>query len=249
MRRPLIAGNWKMNGSLALVERFAQAFTTAELPAEVDIAFMLPAPYLPAAQRSFAGLPVSLGAQTLHPEPKGAYTGEISGAMLKEFGVHYVLVGHSERRSLFHEDDTAVLARVRAALQAGLEPVLCLGETLEEREAGSTEAVVSKQLAAVFDGLDESERRRLTVAYEPVWAIGTGKTAAPDQAQEVHLALRQRLAQYDTTLGETARLLYGGSMNKDNAAALLAQPDIDGGLIGGASLQVGDFLAICQSAG
>ena len=248
MRRPLIAGNWKMNGSLALVERFAQAFTTAELPAEVDIAFMLPAPYLPAAQRSFAGLPVSLGAQTLHPEPKGAYTGEISGAMLKEFGAHYVLVGHSERRSLFHEDDTAVLARVRAALQAGLEPVLCLGETLEEREAGNTESVVCGQLQAVIDAVGIAAFGKAVVAYEPVWAIGTGRTASPEQAQEVHASLRASLEKNDPDIAESLCLLYGGSVKADNAALLFAQSDIDGGLIGGASLTADSFIAICQAA-
>ncbi|MBB3191798.1 triose-phosphate isomerase [Halomonas cerina] len=251
MRTPLIAGNWKMNGSLALVERFGEAFSQPEvrLPDGIDIALMVPAPYLEAARRAFSAGPLAFGGQTLHHERHGAFTGEISGAMLAEFGATYVLVGHSERRTLFGEDDAAVCARVKAALTERLTPVLCLGETLEERDAGRTEAVVLGQLEAVFDALSPEERDRLVIAYEPVWAIGTGRTATPEQAQAVHAALRARLADYDAGLAEGMRLLYGGSMKAANAAELLAQPDIDGGLIGGASLQVDDFLVICQSAG
>lgn len=249
MRTALIAGNWKMNGSLALVERFAGAFAETTLPAGVEVALVVPTPYLDAACRAFGELPVGIGAQTLHPEASGAFTGEVSGNMLAELGAHYVLVGHSERRNLFYEDDAAVLARVRAALAAGLAPILCVGESLEEREAGRTEAVVLGQVAAVFDALEPEERARMVIAYEPVWAIGTGRTATPEQAQAVHAAIRARLREYAATLAEGLRLLYGGSMKAANAAELLAQPDIDGGLVGGASLQVDDFLAICQSAG
>ncbi|MCG7599442.1 triose-phosphate isomerase [Halomonas sp. McH1-25] len=249
MRMPLIVGNWKMNGSLELVEQFGTAFAETGLPSSVEVALIPPAPYLAAMQAALAGTPVALGAQTLSPEPKGAHTGEISAAMLDEFDVRYVLVGHSERRSMYHEDDAAVLARAKAALAAGLVPVLCVGETLEQREAGQTEAVVLGQLEAVFDGLDDEQRKRLVVAYEPVWAIGTGRTATPSQAQEVHAAIRARLGEYDGDLAEKLRLLYGGSMKADNAAELLAEPDIDGGLIGGASLKTNEFLAICQSAG
>ncbi|WP_192035876.1 triose-phosphate isomerase [Halomonas sp. YLGW01] len=249
MRTPLIAGNWKMNGSLSLVETFADAVAERGVPATVEAALMLPAPFLSVATRAFAGQPVALGGQTLYHQPSGAFTGEVSGGMLVDCGARYVLVGHSERRELFGEDDAAVLARVQAALTAGLTPVLCVGETLEERDAGRTEAVVLGQLAAVFDALSPDERPRLVVAYEPVWAIGTGRTATPEQAQQVHEALRAHLATYDPTLAEGLRLLYGGSMKAANAAELLAQPDIDGGLVGGASLQVDDFLAICQSAG
>ncbi len=249
MRTPLIAGNWKMNGSLALVEAFAEAFAEARLPADVEVALMLPFPYLGAGGAAFRGGPLALGAQTLSDQPAGAFTGEVSGAMLADLGARYVLVGHSERRTLFGEDDAAVRARVEAALEHGLAPVLCLGETLEEREAERTEAVVLGQLAAVFDALPPEQRKRLVIAYEPVWAIGTGRTASPEQAQAVHAAIRARLADYDTGLAEGMRLLYGGSMKADNAAELLAQPDIDGGLVGGASLKVDDFLAICQSAG
>jgi len=237
MRTPLIAGNWKMNGSLALVDSFARALAARGVSATADVALMLPAPYLHAAHQAFAELPVALGGQTLYHQPSGAFTGEVSASMLSDCGARYVLVGHSERRELFAEDDAEVLARVKAALAAELTPVLCVGETLEERDAGRTEAVVLGQLAAVFDAL------------AAVWAIGTGRTATPEQAQQVHAALRAHLATYDPTLAEGLRLLYGGSMKAANAAELLAQPDIDGGLVGGASLQVDDFLAICQSAG
>ncbi|SFH61618.1 triose-phosphate isomerase [Modicisalibacter xianhensis] len=249
MRMPLIAGNWKMNGSLELVEQFGRAFAETGLPPSVEVALIPPAPFLAAMQAALAGSPVALGAQTLNPEPEGAHTGEVSAAMLGEFDVRYVLVGHSERRSMYHEDDAAVLARVKAALAAGLVPVLCVGETLEQREAGQTEAVVLGQVEAVLDALDGKQRARLVIAYEPVWAIGTGRTATPQQAQEVHAAIRARLGEYDSELAAQLRLLYGGSMKADNAADLLAEPDIDGGLIGGASLKTNEFLAICQSAG
>lgn len=248
MRAPLIAGNWKMNGSLELVESFAETLSHTELPAGVELALMVPFPYLSVAR---ARLPetMAVGAQTLSDKREGAYTGEVSGSMLSDLGMQMVLVGHSERRTLFGEDDAAVLARVQAALSAGLKPVLCLGETLEERDAEQTEAVVLGQLGAVMDALMPEQRRTLVLAYEPVWAIGTGRTATPEQAQQVHAAIRARLAQYDASLAESMQILYGGSMKPDNAAELLAQADIDGGLIGGASLKVDDFLAICQSAG
>ncbi|SHF30877.1 triosephosphate isomerase [Modicisalibacter ilicicola DSM 19980] len=249
MRKPLIAGNWKMNGSLALVEQFGRALADARLSSSVEVAVIPPSPYLAAAQAAFDGTTVVLGAQTVNPEAAGAYTGEVSAPMLAEFGVHYVLVGHSERRSLYQEDDMAVLARARAALEAGLMPILCVGETLDERDAGRTEVVVLQQVKAVFDALDARQRRRLVIAYEPVWAIGTGRTATPEQAQAVHAAIRACLVAYDEKLAASSRLIYGGSMKRENAAELLAQPDIDGGLIGGASLKVDDFIAICQSAG
>ncbi|TDR50437.1 triosephosphate isomerase [Halomonas ventosae] len=249
MRMPLIAGNWKMNGSLALVEEFGRAFADVSLPVSVEVALMVPFPFLDAAGRALGETSVTVGAQTLSDQPSGAFTGEVSAAMLRECGARLVLVGHSERRTLFGEDDAAVLARVKAALSEELTPVLCVGETLEEREAERTEAVVLGQVEAVFDALDAAERARLVVAYEPVWAIGTGRTASPEQAQAVHAAIRGCLARYDAGLADGMRLLYGGSMKADNAAELLAQPDIDGGLVGGASLKVDDFLAICQSAG
>ncbi|MGQ7246521.1 triose-phosphate isomerase [Halomonas sp. V046] len=248
MRAPLIAGNWKMNGSSSLVETFGEVLRGAELPRGVDVALMVPFPYLAAARARFPQ-DVVVGAQTLSDQGAGAFTGDVGGAMLKDLDVGMVLVGHSERRTLFGEDDAAVLARVKAALDVGLTPVLCLGETLEERDAERTEAVVLGQLEAVLDALAPSDRERLVLAYEPVWAIGTGRTASPEQAQQVHAAIRARLVRYAAGLGEAMKVLYGGSMKPDNAAQLLAQPDIDGGLIGGASLKVDDFLAICQSAG
>ncbi|SEN48236.1 triose-phosphate isomerase [Halomonas caseinilytica] len=249
MPMPLIAGNWKMNGSLSLVETFGQALADADLPSRLEVALMVPFPYLESASRALAGTRAVLGAQTLSDQPAGAFTGEVSGEMLREVGATLVLVGHSERRTLFGEDDSAVLARVRRALEVGLTPVLCLGETLEERDDGRGETVVIGQLEAVLDALEAEQRHRLVIAYEPVWAIGTGRTATPEQAQAIHAALRRRLAAYDDGLAEKTQLLYGGSMKADNAAELLAQPDIDGGLVGGASLKIDDFLAICQSAG
>ncbi|MGM0984833.1 MAG: triose-phosphate isomerase [Pseudomonadota bacterium] len=249
MRMPLIAGNWKMNGSLALVEEFARTFSVASLPVNVEVALMVPFPYLTSASRAFGDTSVAVGAQALSDQPSGAFTGEVSAAMLRDCGARYALVGHSERRILFGEDDAMVLARVNAALAETLTPVLCVGETLEEREAERTESVVLGQVGAVFDALDEADRIRVVIAYEPVWAIGTGRTASPEQAQAVHAAIRGYLARYDDALAGGVRLLYGGSMKADNAAELLAQPDIDGGLVGGASLKADDFLAICQSAG
>ncbi|WP_275286645.1 triose-phosphate isomerase [Halomonas elongata] len=249
MPTPLIAGNWKMNGSLNLVESFGQALADADLPSRLEVALMVPSPYLEPAARALVGSRVVLGGQTLSDQPSGAFTGEVSGEMLRDVGASLVLVGHSERRTLFGEDDSAVLARVRRALEAGLTPVLCLGETLEERDDDRGEAVVIGQLEAVLDELQAEQRSRLVIAYEPVWAIGTGRTASPEQAQAIHAAIRRRLARYDDALAEKVSLLYGGSMKADNAAELLAQPDIDGGLVGGASLKIDDFLAICQSAG
>ncbi|CAM3490100.1 triose-phosphate isomerase [Halomonas lysinitropha] len=249
MRMPLIAGNWKMNGSLALVEEFGRAFAGVSLPVNVEVALMVPFPFLEAAGRALGETSVTVGAQTLSDQPSGAFTGEVSAAMLRDCGARYVLVGHSERRILFGEDDAMVLARVKAALAEQLTPVLCVGETLEEREAERTESVVLGQVEAVFDALDEADRIRVVIAYEPVWAIGTGRTASPEQAQAVHAAIRGYLSRYDDALAGGVRLLYGGSMKADNAAELLSQPDIDGGLVGGASLKADDFLAICQSAG
>ena len=249
MRKPLIAGNWKMNGSLALLETMHQALTSAQFSSSVDVAIIPPFTLLMSAQKTLAGSSTILGAQTLHPETSGAYTGETSASMLTECGVSHVLVGHSERRTLFGEDDQAVLARVRAALGDGLVPILCVGETLEEREADRVETVVLGQVGTVIDALSAEERSRLIIAYEPVWAIGTGRTATPEQAQQVHAMIRSWLSDKDPALGEDMRLLYGGSMKADNAADLLSRPDIDGGLIGGASLKPDDFIAICHAAG
>ena len=250
MRIPLIAGNWKMNGSLALLEDFGNAFTrTTSLSKAIEIVIIPPFPYLANADEAFEGTLVQIGAQTLYSENSGAFTGEVSAGMLKEFGVHFVLVGHSERRTLFNEDDAAVLARTRQALEAGITPVLCVGETLEERDADRIDEIVLGQVAAVLDELTESERQKLVIAYEPVWAIGTGRTATPEQAQQVHAAIRAHLRTYSESLADDMRLLYGGSMKPSNADELLAQSDIDGGLIGGASLKPEDFIAICHAAG
>ncbi|GHB12136.1 triose-phosphate isomerase [Salinicola rhizosphaerae] len=249
MRKPLIAGNWKMNGSKELVESFGRAFTDIDLPSPLEVVIHPPFPYLDAAREAFANSAIELGAQTLNPLHSGARTGEVSGQMLKEFGVAYVLVGHSERRQLYREDDEQVYDRVIAALSVGIKPILCIGETLEERDAGRTEEVVLRQVGYVMARLEPEQRREMTLAYEPVWAIGTGRTATPEQAQQVMAAIRGYQAGFDRELAAGLRLLYGGSMNAANARELLAQQDIDGGLIGGASLKVDDFTAICQSAG
>ncbi|MFN3375453.1 MAG: triose-phosphate isomerase [Burkholderiaceae bacterium] len=247
MKRKLIAGNWKMNGSLAANEALLRAIV-AGLPAQAacDIAVAVPAPYLAQVQALTAGTSVAMGAQDVSAHEAGAYTGEVSAAMLRDFGVRYALVGHSERRQYHGESDAVVAAKVQRALAAGITPVVCVGETLAEREAGQTEQVVRRQLAAVIhaNGHCVSE---IVVAYEPVWAIGTGRTATPEQAQAVHTVLRAQLAAA-TEHAARMRILYGGSMNATNAAELLAQPDIDGGLIGGASLKAPDFLQIIAAA-
>ncbi|RUR30823.1 triose-phosphate isomerase [Vreelandella andesensis] len=249
MRTPLIAGNWKMNGSTALIQAFGDAFSAAKLSNDIDVVIIPPFPYLEAARSAFQNTPLQLGAQTLNPQHSGAHTGEISGRMLREFNVAYVLVGHSERRQLYREGDEQVFDRLVAALDVGLTPILCVGETLEERDADSTMDVVLRQVGYTMARLEPAQRLKIVIAYEPVWAIGTGRTATPDQAQEVMAGIRTYQAGFDKTLAEQLKLLYGGSMNANNAAELLAQPDIDGGLVGGASLKTDDFYAICQSAG
>lgn len=246
-RKKLIAGNWKMNGSLA-----ANAALMGELLAGIgqpacDVAVCVPAVYLAQVQLLLAGQGgIALGAQDVSQHESGAYTGDVSAAMLKELGARYVIVGHSERRQYQGETDAQVAVKAQRALAAGLTPIVCVGETLQEREQGETESVVSRQLSAVIQ-LNGERLVDLVVAYEPVWAIGTGRTATPEQAQTVHAALRALLAAADSqTAG--VRILYGGSMNAGNAAELLAQPDIDGGLIGGASLKARDFLKIIETA-
>ena len=248
MRRKLVAGNWKMNGSLAANAALVAGIKEG-LPAEVcDVAVCVPAPYLAQVQGAVAGSAVALGAQDMSAHASGAFTGEVSAAMLQEFGVQYVILGHSERRAYHGESDAAVAAKTVAALKAGLVPVVCVGETLEQREAGQTNEIVGGQLDVVLAALSVEEAARIVVAYEPVWAIGTGKTATPEMAQEVHAMLRARLGAKSAEAAAKVRVLYGGSMKPDNAEQLLAMADIDGGLIGGAALKAPDFLAIIKAA-
>ena len=241
-KKKLIAGNWKMNGSLAANEVLLKALIAGLGDVACDVAVAVPAPYLAQVQALTAGTAVAVAAQDVSRYESGAYTGEVSVAMLKDFGVRYALVGHSERRQYHGETDVAVAEKAQRALAAGVTPIVCVGETLEEREAGQTEAVVKRQLAAVIH-LNGHCISEVVVAYEPVWAIGTGRTASPEQAQAVHAVLRAQLAAASEH-ADRIRLLYGGSMNAGNAAQLLAQPDIDGGLVGGASLKAADFLQI-----
>jgi len=246
MMKKLIAGNWKMNGGLAANEQLLKAILAGLGQSTCEIAVGVPAIYLAQCQVLLAGSPIDLAAQDLSTQQSGAYTGEISAAMLKEFGVRYVIVGHSERRQYHSETDELVALKAQRALSCGITPIVCVGETLAEREAGKTDDVVKRQLAAVIhaNGHCISE---IVVAYEPVWAIGTGKTASPEQAQQVHAVLRAQL-KAASEHADRIKLLYGGSMNAANAASLLMQADIDGGLIGGAALKPQDFLTIIAAA-
>ena len=254
-RRKLVAGNWKMHGSLAANGDLIGALlpllpkTSAGAAAAADVAVCVPAAYLAQVKELLAGSAVALGAQTLSEFASGAYTGEVSGAMLRELGCGLVLVGHSERRALFGETNAQVAAKLKAALGVGLRPVLCVGETLAERESGTTEAVVGAQLDAVLCGNDGVVQLvRSVIAYEPLWAIGTGRTATPAQAQEVHAFIRSRIAKLDMKVAAEVQILYGGSVKAANAKELFACADIDGGLVGGASLQAQEFAAICAAA-
>ncbi len=248
MRRILVAGNWKMNGSKDMVEALLGGLLAGtESGGNVDVAVFPPFPYLAQAQSLLSGSAIAWGAQNLNPVPGGAHTGEVAASMLLDFGCRYVLVGHSERRTLYGESDDDVAERFDAALAAGLEPVLCVGETLEERESGKTEAVVERQLDAVFNRCGVEGFKKAIVAYEPVWAIGTGKTATPEQAEAVHAFIRDKFVSQDDIIAGQLRILYGGSVNGSNAADLFAREDIDGGLVGGASLKAQDFLAICDA--
>ena len=246
MKKKLIAGNWKMNGSLAANEALVRALVAGMGQPACDVAVAVPAPYLAQVAGIAAGSALALAAQDVSVHEMGAYTGETSAAMLKEFGVRYVLVGHAERRQDHGESDTVVAVKAQRALAQGITPIVCVGETLAEREAGQTEVVVKRQLAAVIH-LNGHCISEIVVAYEPVWAIGTGRTASPEQAQQVHAVLRAQLAAASEH-ADRIRLLYGGSMNAANAAQLLAQPDIDGGLVGGAALKAQDFLQIIAAA-
>lgn len=247
MSKSLIVGNWKMNGSLADNARLLQALREQVGAASAaDVALCVPTPYLAQAQAALAGSRIDWGAQDCSVHEAGAYTGEVSAAMLRDLGCRYVIVGHSERRQHHHESDDLVAQKAQRALAAGVTPIVCVGETLADREAGRTEFVVKRQLSAVIHAVGHCSSE-IVVAYEPVWAIGTGSTATPQQAQAVHAVLRAQL-QAATAHAERSRILYGGSLNAANAAELLAQPDIDGGLVGGASLHADDFLAIVAAS-
>jgi len=249
MRQPLVAGNWKMNGTRASVAELLDGLkagiggvTTAE------VAVCAPFVYIPDTQARLDGSPIKWGGQDVSVHASGAYTGEIAGPMLRDFGCHFVIIGHSERRAYHGESDALVAEKFAAAREAGLVPILCVGETLDEREQGVTEQVVARQLDAVIEHCGVATLGEGVIAYEPVWAIGTGKTASPEQAQDVHAFIRGRVAEKDQAVADGIRILYGGSMNPKNASELLAQADIDGGLIGGASLKAPDFLAVCTAA-
>ena len=246
-RRKLIAGNWKMNGGLAANQALVQALRAGVGQPACDVAVCPPPVYLAQLQQLLAGqAAIALGAQDVSQHEGGAFTGDVSAAMLKDFGVRYAIVGHSERRQYQGETDLQVATKVKRALAAGITPIVCVGETLSEREQGLTEFIVRRQLSAVIQ-LNGHCISEIVVAYEPVWAIGTGKTATPTEAQAVHAVLRTQL-RAATEQADRVRILYGGSMNAANAAELLAQPDIDGGLIGGAALKAPDFLTIVAAA-
>ena len=248
MRTKLVAGNWKMHGTLAANLALLQSIREAAAGFASACAVCVPFPYLAQTQTALAGSRVAWGAQNVSEHKQGAYTGEVAAAMLAEFACRYVLVGHSERRALYGESDSVVAAKFAAALQAGLTPILCVGETLAERESGVTGPVVIRQLNAIIDSSGVAALKGAVLAYEPVWAIGTGKTASPQQAQEVHALIRERVSAGDAKIGQEVQILYGGSVKAGNAQELFAMPDIDGGLIGGASLVAEDFLAICRAA-
>jgi triosephosphate isomerase len=249
MRDFLVAGNWKMNGSTASSKELVAGIVAGAPQSDsAKVLICPPFPYLAAVARQISGSRVLLGAQNVSEHESGAFTGEVAPAMLRDIGCEYVIVGHSERRALYGETSFAVAAKFKAALDAGLKPILCAGETLEQRESGGTESVVEVQLGAVIDKVGIAGFKSAVVAYEPVWAIGTGVTASPEQAQDVHRHIRGVMAGHDAEVAESIQILYGGSMKGENAAGLLAMPDIDGGLIGGASLKAGDFLAIAEAA-
>jgi triosephosphate isomerase (TIM) len=246
MRTKLVVGNWKMHGSRAANEPLLAAIVQGR-PYGCDVAVCAPFPYLAEVALACAGGTLHWGAQDCSVHEQGAYTGEVSAAMLADFGCRYVIVGHSERRQYHHESDQLVADKAKAALAKGVTPIVCVGESLAQREAGETDAVVKRQLSAVIHTLAHCASE-MVVAYEPVWAIGTGRTATPEQAQAVHALLRAQL-QAATPRAPQMKILYGGSVKADNARTLFAQPDIDGGLIGGASLKADDFIAICRAAG
>ena len=250
MRRPLIIGNWKMNGSLLSATALLKEVLEEMLPASVDVAICPPFVHVPLAKTVVMNSGIQLGAQTVSEYEQGAFTGEVSAEMLAELGCSYVIVGHSERRSLFGETDEVVITKIKRVIAAGMTPVLCVGETLSQRETNAMEAVIGGQICAVQEGLDASALAKLVVAYEPIWAIGTGKTATPEQAQAVHAFIRHLWREHARTTSHASalRVLYGGSVKADNARLIFAQPDIDGGLVGGAALDARQFCTIIAAA-
>lgn len=245
MRKIIIAGNWKMNKTIPEAVQLSKEVVELSQGASCEVVVCPTFVCLAPVQEVLQGTHVALGAQDVHWEEKGAFTGKVSCAMLKSAGVKYVIIGHSEQRTYFHETNSTVNKKVKAALQAGLLPIICVGETLEEREAGHTEKVCEDHVKGAYEGLSKAEALQTVIAYEPVWAIGTGRTATPEQAQEVHAFIRKLLGSlYDQETADRIRIQYGGSMKSDNAKELLQQKDIDGGLIGGASLKAGDFKGI-----
>ena len=249
MRKALVAGNWKMNGSLGANRELLSALSGAIHGSDaVAVAVCPPAIYLPEVVSQLQGKPIAVGGQDCSDEKAGAFTGETAAEMLKEIGCEYVIVGHSERRARQREDSAWVARKFIAAQAAGLVPILCVGEQLADREAGRTEAVVAEQLDAVLDAAGVSSFDRAVIAYEPVWAIGTGLTASPEQAAEVHAFIRARVASHDAQVADGLQILYGGSVKADNARGLFSLPDIDGGLIGGASLDADSFIGIVNAA-
>lgn len=250
MRRPFIAGNWKMNMDRASAVELAAGLAKATTDLEgVDVAVCPPNIYLEAVVAATKGSKVGVGGQNMYFEASGAFTGEISSAMLLDIGCQYVILGHSERRHVFGETDAEINKKVKVALEAGLTPIVCVGETLPQRESGETLSVIRGQFDGSLAGLSEDDMKKLVIAYEPVWAIGTGKTATPQQAEEVHLDLRKIMEScYNSEIAEMVRIQYGGSVKADNASELLGQPNIDGALVGGASLKVDSFMGIIAGA-
>ena len=248
MRTAFVAGNWKMNGNTDSINELMGGLVNSINSSSVEVLVCPPSVYISQVKSLTESSKISVGAQNVSENANGAFTGEISLSMLNDLGCEYVILGHSERRSLYAETDQLVAAKFIAAVESGVKPILCVGETLEERENGETLKVVSRQLNAVIDAAGIEKFADAVVAYEPVWAIGTGKTATPEQAQEVHAAIRAEIAKSDAVTAEKTRILYGGSVNAANAAELFANADVDGGLVGGASLKVNDFIAICQAA-
>lgn len=249
MRKPIIAGNWKMFKTLPEAKSFLEEVKKA-VPAkeEVESVVCSPALFLESLVNIAKGTNVGVGAQNMHFEESGAFTGEISPLALEDLGVQYVIIGHSERREMFNESDEAVNKKALAAFKHGIIPIVCCGETLEQRESGITNEFVGGQVQKALAGLTEEQAKQVVIAYEPIWAIGTGLTAKPEEAQEVHAMIRQQLAKHDAAVAEKVQILYGGSVKADNAKGLFAMPDIDGGLVGGASLEAKGFLAICEAA-